>query len=262
MLGALGQQAVEQHLVEALRARERVGDALHRILIEIEPGRAEGEIEIGDDDVGLQDLRQRPGRVVADGRRADAALGADERIDVADRLGLGIVVEIGDRLHQLQRRDRLDQVFADAALQQIAIEHDVVDVPDDDHLGARIAVLRQAIELGEDVLARQAALDDDEVRRRVLLVVRHRRFDAAHVHADVRLGEAAVLGGDLHDLRHGGVLAEGLDGDARNGPRPRARRLLHEVAPRRRRARLQCDPLLGGREQGLGLVRHDLSDLG
>ena len=78
MLGALGQQAVEQHLVETLGARQRVGDALHRILVEIEAGGAEGEIEIGDDDVGLEDLRQRPGRVVADGRRADAALGADE----------------------------------------------------------------------------------------------------------------------------------------------------------------------------------------
>ena len=96
MLGALRQQAVEQHLVEPLRARQRVGDALHRILVEIEAGGAEGQIEIGDDDVGLQDLRQRPGRVVADRRRADAALGADEGVDVADGLGLGIVVEIGD----------------------------------------------------------------------------------------------------------------------------------------------------------------------
>ena len=144
MLGALGQQAIEQHLVEPLGARQRVRDALDGILVEVEAGGAEGQIEIGDDDVGLQDLRQRPRRVVADGRRADAALGADEGIDVADGLGVGIVVEVGDRLHELHRRQRLDQVFADAALQQIAIEHDVVDVPDDDDLGAGVAATRPA----------------------------------------------------------------------------------------------------------------------
>ena len=48
MLGALRQQAVEQHLVETLRARQRFGDALHRILVEVEARRAERQIEIGD----------------------------------------------------------------------------------------------------------------------------------------------------------------------------------------------------------------------
>ena len=48
MLRALGQQAIEQHLVETLRAAKRIGDALHRILVEIETGRAERQIEIGD----------------------------------------------------------------------------------------------------------------------------------------------------------------------------------------------------------------------
>ena len=115
--------------------------------------------------------------------------------------------------------DRRDQILADAALQQLAIEHHVVDVADDDHLRARVAVLGQLVELGQDLVARQAALDDDQVRRRVLLIVRDRRLDAAHVHADVRLGQPAILGGDLHDLGRRAVLAERLDRDARNGPR-------------------------------------------
>ena len=129
-------------------------------------------------------------------RGADAALGADEGVDVADRLGVRIVVEIGDRLHELQRRDRLDQVFADAALQQIAIEHDVVGVPDHDDLGAGVAALGQAVELGDDLLARQ-------------LLSMMMRFGVGfcgsaslpprcrHVHADVRLGEPPVLRGAI-----------------------------------------------------------------
>ena len=177
-------------------------------------------------------------------------------IDVADRLGLRIVVEIGDRLHELQRRDRLDQVLADAALQQIAIEHDVVGVPDHDDLGAGIAALGQPIELGDNLLARQTALDDDQVRRRVLLVVRHRRLDAAHVHADVRLGEPAVLRRDLQDLRHGDVLAEGLDRDARDRPRAHARGLPGEVAGLLARHRdVELMRLLGACS-GIDVVRH------
>ena len=72
--------------------------------------------------------------------------------------------------------------------------------PIDDHFGAGVAVLGQPVELREDLVARQAAFDDDEVRRRVLLIVRDGRLDAAHVHADMRLGQPAILGGDLHDL--------------------------------------------------------------
>ena len=54
MLRTLRQQTVEQLIIEPFRSRERFRDALHRILIEIEPGRAEGEIEIGDRDIGFQ----------------------------------------------------------------------------------------------------------------------------------------------------------------------------------------------------------------
>ena len=103
MLGALGEQAVEQHLIEPLGALQRLGDALHRVLVEVEAGGAEGQVEVGDDDVGLEDLRHRPGGVVAHRAGADAALGADEGDDVADGIGIGIVVEVREALDQLQR---------------------------------------------------------------------------------------------------------------------------------------------------------------
>ncbi len=89
---------------------------------------------------------------------------------------------------------------------------------DDDDLGARIAALGQPIELGQQLLARQAGLDDDQVRRRAFLVVRHGSAGAAHVHADVSLAEPAVLGSGLHRLRNAGLLAECLDRNSRNGP--------------------------------------------
>ena len=120
----------------------------------------------------LEDLRHGPGGVVAHRARADAALGADEGDDVADGIGVGIVVEIGEALDQLQRRDRRDQILADAALQQLAVEHDVVGMADHDHLGARVAALGEPVELGQHLRARQAGLDDDQVRRRALVIVR------------------------------------------------------------------------------------------
>ena len=166
MLRALGQKAIQQHLVEPLRTSNGIGNALHRILIEIEAGSAEGEIEVGDDHARLEQLRHAPGHVVTDRARSDAALGADKREDVADRIRLGIIVEIGDTLHELEWRYRRDQVLADTALQQLAIEHHVIDMADGHHLGACVAAPSQAVELGQHFTPRQRRFDDDQVRRR------------------------------------------------------------------------------------------------
>ena len=93
MVLALGQQAVEQHLVEAIGAEHRLGDALRRIEVEIEPGGAEGHVEVGEDHVGAEQARHRPGDVVGDRGGADAALGADEGVDLAELLGAGVAVD-------------------------------------------------------------------------------------------------------------------------------------------------------------------------
>ena len=79
MIGAFRQQAVDEGGVDAVRREHRIGDALRRILVEVEAGGAERQIEIGDDRVELEVARDRPGDVVRDGRGADAALGADHR---------------------------------------------------------------------------------------------------------------------------------------------------------------------------------------
>ena len=51
MVGAFGQQAVDDGGVDAVRREDDVGDALRRILVEVEPGGAEGEVQVDDDRV-------------------------------------------------------------------------------------------------------------------------------------------------------------------------------------------------------------------
>ena len=69
MIGAFRQQPVDEGGVDAVGREHRVGDALRRILVEVEAGGAEGEVEIGDDGVELQVARDRPGDVVGDRSR-------------------------------------------------------------------------------------------------------------------------------------------------------------------------------------------------
>jgi len=88
MIGAFRQKAFDK--AESMRSGENTGpQCLRRILIVIETGRAEGEVEIGHDRVELEIARYRPGKVVGDGRGADAALRTDDRDDAPDRLGVG-----------------------------------------------------------------------------------------------------------------------------------------------------------------------------
>ena len=97
MVLAFGEQAVEQNLVQPVGAEHGVGDALRGVEIEIEPGRAEGQIEVGEDHVGAEEARHRPGDVVGDGGGADAALGADEGVGLPELLGPGFAIDAGDR---------------------------------------------------------------------------------------------------------------------------------------------------------------------
>ena len=158
MVGAFRQQAVDESGVDAVGREHRVGDALRRVLVEVEAGGAEGEIEIGDDGVEREVARDRPGDIVRDGRGADAALGADDRDGAADRLGVGRENSPQIARTTSMRADRRDQVFADAAAHQLAVEHDVVDVADHDDVGAGVADLGELVEAGR--ACRRARLSD------------------------------------------------------------------------------------------------------
>ena len=112
--------------------------------------------------------------------------------------------------------DRGHDIFADAAAQELAIEQHVVDMADGDDLGAGIADLGETVEFAQHVRAVEQGLDDDQVGRRGVAIEGDRRLHAAHLHRDVRLGQAPVLR-RLLDHRGGVlVLAKGLDVDARD----------------------------------------------
>ena len=93
VIRAARQQPVEEHLVEALGRRQGIGDALHRILVEIEAGGAEGRSRSAMTTSLFSADGHGEGDVVADGARADAALGADEGDDLADRVRLRVGVD-------------------------------------------------------------------------------------------------------------------------------------------------------------------------
>ena len=79
MIGAFGQQPVDEGVIDAVGREDGVGDALRRILVVIQAGRAKGQIEIGNDGIEREIVRDRPSDVVRDGGCPDAALGADDR---------------------------------------------------------------------------------------------------------------------------------------------------------------------------------------
>lgn len=72
MLGAFRQQAVEEDLVETIGCEDRFGDALGRILIEVDVRRAIGQVEIGEDRLGGEEIGNAKGAIMRDGRGAGA----------------------------------------------------------------------------------------------------------------------------------------------------------------------------------------------
>ena len=93
---------------------------------------------------------------------------------------------------------------------QLAVEGDVVDVADDDDLGAGVADLGQRIEAVERLVAAPCGLDDDDVGRRRVPIGLDRGGAAAHLDLEMRLLHAPVVAGALHGGRGLAGLAERL----------------------------------------------------
>jgi hypothetical protein len=156
----------------------------------------------------------RPGDVVGDDRRADPALGADHGENLADRLGVRRVEQSAYRADNVDGRDRRNQIVADAAPDQLAVEHDVVVAANDDDAGARVADIGELVEARQNAVAVIFRFENHDVRGRRCAVGLKRRRDAAHLHAQMRLGETAILGGGLHDRCGLDRLAKCLHRDA------------------------------------------------
>ena len=152
---------------------------------------------------------------MGDGGGADAALGPDHGDDTADRLGIGSREQSAHGAHDLQRADRRDQIIANPAPHQLAIERDVIHTPDDNDTRGGVAYRSELIESGEDVLAAVFGFENNDVRRRRALIGFSGGDQSPHLDAQMRLGHAPILAGGLDRGcgLHG--LAERLHGDAR-----------------------------------------------
>ncbi len=213
MIGALREQAVDEGGVDAVGREHRVRNALRRILVVVEAGGAEREVEVGDHRIEREVAGDRPADVVGDRRGTDATLGADHRDHAPDRLGLGHREQAADGANHVDGCDRRNDIFADAAAHQLAVKRDIVHPADHDDAGAGITDTGQLVEAGEDVVA-TIGLEDDHIGRRRIVVGLDGGDHAAHLDLQMRLAEAAILARRLHGGSGFDRLAEGLHGNA------------------------------------------------
>ena len=142
----LDEQPIDQHSVDALGGEHRVRHALGGILVVVEPGRAEGEVEIGDDRRHCPSTDgERPCEIVRDrSKRRRRPWRPITPISPAERLGAGRAEELRDRAHEIDDVERRHEIFADAARHQLAIKQDVVGAPEHDDLGPGVATVSAA----------------------------------------------------------------------------------------------------------------------
>jgi hypothetical protein len=133
-------------------------------------------------------------------------------------LGARGIVDLRHRADELDDVDRRDDVVADAAPDELAIEDHVVHVADHDHLGTGVTVLGEHIEGVKQLLPLAGReLQHDEVRGRRLAVGLDGGRRAAHLDLEMRLVHAPVDGRRLDGGGDVGGFAERLDGDPRDG---------------------------------------------
>ena len=205
-------------MVHLLAGADRVGEAMRGVLVEVESGGAEGEVHVEDEHVLPQVLRDRPGDVVRHGRTARAAFGRHKGDGTPDRRRAFDRKQVGNGRDDLAGARGQDDIFGDARADQLAIEHDVIGVAENDETGRRVADLGEASESRGNFGGRQAGLDDDQVGRRIGLIGLDGSFETSIVGGQRDLRHPPVVDGRLDQLRRLGMFAEGLDGDAGNEP--------------------------------------------
>ena len=216
MIGAFRQQTVDEGGVDAVGREHRVGDALRRVLIVVEAGGAERQIEIGDDRIELQIARDGPSDIVSDRCMAPTPPLAPTTAMMRPT-GLASGAENSPQIARTtcERADRRDQVVADAPPHEFAIEFNVVGAADDDDAGAGVAHLGELVEAGENFFAAIFRFQHDDVRCRSAVIGLDRGSETAHLNAQMGLGQAPVLAGRLDGGGGFHGFAERLDRDAR-----------------------------------------------
>ncbi len=214
VIGAFRQQPVDEARVDAFRREHRVGDSLRRILVVVETGGAERQIEVGHDRIELQVAGDRPGDVVGDGRRPDPAPRPDDRDGTADRPRVGCREQARHRAHHVEHGDRRHEVVAHAAAHELAVEHNVVELADHQHARAGVAHFSQRIEAADQIVAAAFQFDDHDVGGRRRAVGLDGCRNAAGLDLEMGLAHAPILAGRLHCGGRLRRLAERLNRDA------------------------------------------------
>ena len=213
---ALRQQAIKHGVVQAIRRVNGVRDTLQRVLIEVDPGRSKRQIKVSDDRGHSQSGGDRPGDVVRDRGRADAALGSVDGDDAPERRLAGLAVKTGNHANEIKDVDGFDEIFADAARDQGPIEFDVIGAPHNDDACRVIAELGERVEAGEEPRAFSPCFQHEDIRRRLLAVGGQGGRDPTGLRFQSRLLHAPISGGAANQRRHGVRFAKRVDGHARN----------------------------------------------
>jgi hypothetical protein len=221
VVGGLAHQAVQHGLVDLLVGRQRIGNAVRRILVEVEAGCAESQVHVEDKAILAQSGGDCPGHVVRNGGTACATLGGDETNGAADRSGILGGEEIGDGADDLLGGGRQHDILGNARTDQFAIQQHVVDVTQYHDTGRGVADVGETLKRTGNLIGVQRSLNDDQIGGRIGLIALDRAIDAAIMRGKRDLGHAPVMNGALDQLRGLGMFAKGLDGDARNEARAR-----------------------------------------
>ena len=209
----IDEKTVEKNAVHAVRLAQGVENSICDINVEVEARGAEGKIKVGDDRIRIVPPGERIGEVMRQGAGAGATPRTDECDDFPERRRLWVDEERCDRLDQPDGPDRRDHVFADTLMDQFAIEDDVVDPSDNDHLGVRLADFGKLGEFRQNVALRPKALNDQHRRRWHLPVHLNGRRNTAGMDLGVGAGHPAIGGGSPHGVHGLGINAECGDVD-------------------------------------------------
>ena len=216
MLAAFDEQAVEKDVVKAFGSGQRVRHALARILVEIQPGGAERQIEIDNGGIDLQSFGDIPGDIVRDRGGTCATARAREHHHAANRRRFGIHIEIGDRLDDMERCQRGDQIFGNATLGEFAVELHVIHAANHDHFRGLVAHIGELFELAQHRLALPARLYDEQIGSRMIPEMLYSRRDVAGLNAHMGFRKPAVGRGFLKRCDRVGKFGEGLYGNTRH----------------------------------------------
>src|SRR6185437_12338042 len=145
--------------------------------------------------------------------------GRDKADGATDRGGAVGGEQIGDGGDNLGGARRQHDIFGDTGPDQLAIEHYIVGVAEDDQSGGGVAHLGEAQQRRRNFGGRQARLHQNQVGRRIGLVGFDRTVEPAIMGGEGHFRHAAIMDRRLDQLGGLGMLAERLDRNAGNQAR-------------------------------------------